>query len=223
MTRALVVEDDHVLRRGLAGALRRAGYSVHDVATAEGALRALDSLRYQIVLLDLGLPDRDGLVLLPQIRARTEAAILVVSARRDQSDKVAALDLGADDYITKPFGLPELLARIRAIGRRSTAVGAVVTTHLQIDLDRAAVSDTNGRDIALTATEWAVLEVLARRGGSLVSTKELHEAVWGESTPGQFTNVRVYVNALRRKLEPDPAHPCCIRSQTGRGYWLATV
>ncbi len=122
MTRALVVEDDHVLRRGLAGALRRAGYSVYDVATAEGALRALDSLVYQIVLLDLGLPDRDGLALLPEIRARTKAAILVVSARRDQSDKVTALDLGADDYITKPFGLPEIArphqGRWSALGRR---------------------------------------------------------------------------------------------------------
>ena len=100
----------------------------------------------------------------------------------------------------------------------------MVTTHLLIDLDRASVTDTNGRvEIALTATEWAVLEALARRGGSPVTTKELHETVWGDSTPSQLTNVRVYVNSLRRKLEPDPTHPCCIRSQTGRGYWLATV
>lgn len=222
MTRLLVIEDDQVLRRGLAGALRRAGYTAFDVGTADAALRALEHMPYQVVLLDLGLPDMDGLALLPRIRQRTDAAILVVSARRDQSDKVRALDLGADDYITKPFGLPELLARLRAVGRRVAALGVVRGAGLAIDLDRRTVTaDADGRDIGLTQTEWAVLDALVRAQGRCLSAVQLLEQVWGEHDPEHLGSVRVYINSLRRKLESDPAEPVLIRSRPGQGYWLA--
>jgi two-component system KDP operon response regulator KdpE len=209
--RILLVEDDHAVRRSLAIALRAQGFTVFDVADARGARRAVASMRYDVVLLDLGLPD---------VRSRHDGPIVVLSARRDQSDKVSALDAGADDYMTKPFGLPELLARIRAVSRR-VGVGDVVRTPLlTIDLAHQEVTDLQGRVVALTATEWAVLAVLARAGGAPVSPEALLAQVWGEDEPRHRNYVRVYINTLRRKLEPTPSEPTCLLSQPGRGYWL---
>jgi two-component system, OmpR family, KDP operon response regulator KdpE len=218
--RILLVEDDHAVRRSLAIALRAQGFTVFDVPDARGARRAVGSLRYDVILLDLGLPDEDGISLLPDLRAHHEGPVVVLSARRDQSDKVAALDAGADDYMTKPFGLPELLARIRAVGRRS-GVGDVVRTPLfTVDLARQEVLDAAGHVVALTATEWAVLAVLARAAGAPVTPEELLAQVWGEDEPSHRNYVRVYINTLRRKLEPTPSEPTCLLSQPGRGYWL---
>ncbi len=219
--RVLIVEDDHTVRRGLAVALRSQGLGVHDTPDAAGALRALAAMPYDVVLLDLGLPDGDGIALLPQLRAHHTGPILVVSARRDQSDKVAALDAGADDYLTKPFGLPELLARIRAVGRRSGITGVVRTPGFTVDLDREVVLGADGQPVALTATEWAVIAVLARAGGAPVAPEQLLDEVWGQDAAGHRNYVRVYVNLLRRKLEPDASNPTCLLSAPGRGYWLS--
>lgn len=215
-----MVEDDHAVRRSLAIALRAQGFTVFDVPDAHGARRAVGSLRYDVILLDLGLPDEDGIRLLPDLRAHHDGPIVVLSARRDQSDKVAALDAGADDYMTKPFGLPELLARIRAVGRRSGAVDVVRTPLFSVDLARQEVTDVDGQVVALTATEWAVLVVLARAAGAPVTPEDLLAQVWGEDEPSHRNYVRVYINTLRRKLEPDPSEPACLLSQPGRGYWL---
>ncbi len=214
------MEDDHAVRRSLAIALRAQGFTVFDVPDAHGARRAVASLRYDVILLDLGLPDEDGLRLLPDLRTAHDGPIVVLSARRDQSDKVAALDSGADDYMTKPFGLQELLARIRAVGRRSGVVDVVRTPLFAVDLARQEVTDTDGRVVSLTATEWAVLAVLARAGGKPVTPEDLLALVWGEDEPSHRNYVRVYINTLRRKLERTPAEPTCLLSQPGRGYWL---
>jgi two-component system, OmpR family, KDP operon response regulator KdpE len=218
--RLLIVEDDTALRRGLAVALRSNGLRVHDTADAAGALRAVGAMDYDLILLDLGLPDVDGITLLPQLRLHHRGPVIVLSARRDQSDKVAALDAGADDYMTKPFGLPELLARIRAQARRA-GIGAVVHAGpLTIDLGHEVVTDATGGHIDLTATEWKLLAALARAGGAPLTPEVLLEEVWGLSGPRRRNYVRVYINLLRRKLEPDPGHPVLIRSGPGRGYWL---
>jgi two-component system KDP operon response regulator KdpE len=218
--RILLVEDDHAVRRSLAIALRAQGFTVFDVPDAGGARRAVGSLRYDVILLDLGLPDEDGIRLLPDLRSRHDGPIVVLSARRDQSDKVAALDAGADDYMTKPFGLPELLARIRAVGRRSGVAEVVRTPCFTVDLARQEVTDAEGQVVVLTAMEWAVLTVLARAGGAPVSPEVLLAQVWGEDEPRHRNYVRVYINTLRRKLEPVPSEPTCLLSQPGRGYWL---
>lgn len=218
--RILLVEDDHSVRRSLAIALRAQGFTVFDVPDAHGARRAVGSMRYDVILLDLGLPDEDGIRLLPHLRTHHDGPIVVLSARRDQSDKVAALDAGADDYMTKPFGLPELLARIRAVGRRS-GVGDLIRTPLfTIDLARQEVTDSHGQVVVLTALEWSVLEVLARADGAPVTPEDLLALVWGEEEPLHRNYVRVYINTLRRKLEPTPSEPVCLLSQPGRGYWL---
>lgn len=218
--RILLVEDDHAVRRSLAIALRAQGFTVFDVPDAHGARRAVATMHYDVVLLDLGLPDEDGIRLLPDLRSRHEGPIVVLSARRDQSDKVAALDAGADDYMTKPFGLQELLARIRAVSRRSGVVEVVRTPGFTVDLARQQVTDAEGQVVVLTAMEWAVLAVLARAGGAPVSAEDLLAQVWGEDEPRHRNYVRVYINTLRRKLEPTPSEPTCLLSQPGRGYWL---
>jgi two-component system, OmpR family, KDP operon response regulator KdpE len=218
--RILLVEDDHAVRRSLAIALRAQGFTVFDVPDAHGARRAVGSMHYDVILLDLGLPDEDGIRLLPDLRTHHDGPIVVVSARRDQSDKVAALDAGADDYMTKPFGLPELLARIRAVGRRSGVADVVRTQHFAVDLARQEVTDIDGQVVSLTATEWAVLAVLARAAGAPVTPEALLAQVWGEGEASHRNYVRVYINTLRRKLEPVPSEPACLLSQPGRGYWL---
>jgi two-component system KDP operon response regulator KdpE len=218
----LLVEDDHAVRGSLTIALRAQSFSVFDVPDAHGARRAVGSMRYDVILLDLGLPDEDGIGLLPDLRSQHDGPIIVISARRDQSDKVAALDAGADDYMTKPFGLAELLARIRAVRRRAGVADIVRTPLFAVDLARQEVTDTVGRVVALTATEWAVLAVLARAGGAPVTPEALLAQVWAEDQPSHRNYVRVYINTLRRKLEPNPSEPICLRSQPGRGYWLTT-
>jgi two-component system KDP operon response regulator KdpE len=221
MTDLLVVEDDEHLRKALVLTLRSRGYSVHAAATAAEALSRTSSTRLDVVILDLGLPDLDGLEVIRAIRADSGVPIVVLSARRDQSDKVSALDAGADDYLTKPFGIEELLARLRAAERRGGAAvesGVVHTDAFDVDLGRKRVTGADGSTIHLTPTEWGVLEVLVRADGLLVSGQELLREVWGPAYETQTNYLRVYLAQLRHKLEPDQGRPRYLITAPGLGY-----
>jgi len=219
----LVVDDEPAIRRLLRTALERVGHAVREASDAAGALTALATDRPQVVLLDLGLPDRDGLELIPLIRARSDATILVVSAREATEQKVAALDLGAGDYVTKPFDTDELLARVRAALRlRLTAQGGAAIVRagaLTIDLvDRRVARD--GEQVHLTPKEYEVLAELARFPGRVVTHAHLLRTVWPHDVDGQVGYLRVIVRNLRGKLEADPAAPALIVNELGVGYRL---
>lgn len=221
MSDLLVVEDDAQLRKALALTLRSRGYGVHTASTGAEALDRLALSRLDVVVLDLGLPDVDGVRLIERIRLTSGVPIVVLSARRDQSDKVSALDAGADDYLTKPFGIEELLARLRAAQRRAGAApdaGLVRTADFEVDLGRKRVLDPAGAEIHLTPTEWGVLEVLVRAGGLLVTGADLLREVWGPQYETQTNYLRVYLAQLRHKLEPDQGHPRYLITAPGLGY-----
>ena len=221
MTDLLVVEDDDQLRKALTLTLRSRGYVVHPAATGGEALARVAAVRLDVVVLDLGLPDMDGVTVIERIRESSGVPIVVLSARRDQSDKVTALDAGADDYLTKPFGVEELLARLRAAARRSGAsvdAGVVHTPDFDVDLGRKQVLGRDGAAVHLTPTEWGVLEVLVRAGGLLVPGADLLREVWGPQYEGQTNYLRVYLAQLRQKLEPDQAHPRYLITAPGLGY-----
>jgi len=221
MTDLLVVEDDDQLRKALTLTLRSRGYVVHPAANGAEALAGVASVRLDVVVLDLGLPDMDGVTVIERIRETSGVPIVVLSARRDQSDKVTALDAGADDYLTKPFGVEELLARLRAAARRSGApvdAGVVHTPDFDVDLGRKQVLASDGVVVHLTPTEWGVLEVLVRAGGLLVPGTDLLREVWGPQYESQTNYLRVYLAQLRAKLEPDPAHPRYLLTSPGLGY-----
>ncbi|HEX8447088.1 MAG TPA: response regulator transcription factor [Sphingomonas sp.] len=222
----LVVDDEPAIRRLLRTALERAGHSVREAANGGAALAALAADRPQVVLLDLGLPDRDGLELVPLIRARCDATILIVSARDATDQKVAALDLGASDYVTKPFDSDELLARVRAALRhRLTVHGGNPVLRgdgLTIDLlDRRVSRD--GVDIHLTPKEYDVLAELARFPGRVITHSHLLRVVWPYEIDAQVGYLRVVVRNLRGKLERDPARPALIVNELGVGYRLMGV
>ncbi|MGD9954581.1 MAG: response regulator [Candidatus Nanopelagicales bacterium] len=221
MSDLLVVEDDEQLRKALVLTLRSRGHGVTSTASGEEAVSLATARRFDVVILDLGLPDLDGVAVIERIRASSGVPVVVLSARRDQSDKVSALDAGADDYLTKPFGMEELLARIRAAQRRAgpVATSATVTTpDFVVDLGRKAVRTTSGDEVHLTPTEWGVLEVLVRADGLLVPGADLLAQVWGPAYSTQTNYLRVYLAQLRRKLEPDPAHPRYLITAAGLGY-----
>ena len=221
MSDLLVVEDDAALRRALVLTLRSRGYAVHAAATGAEALDRVRSTRLDTLILDLGLPDMDGVAVIEAVRATSNVPIVVLSARRDQSDKVTALDAGADDYLTKPFGIEELLARLRAAARRSGApidAGIVRTPDFEVDLGRKKVVRGDGTDVHLTPTEWGVLEVLVRAGGLLVPGADLLREVWGPQYETQTNYLRVYLAQLRAKLEPDQGHPRYLITAPGLGY-----
>jgi two-component system KDP operon response regulator KdpE len=216
--RVLVVDDDAVLRSTLRIALQT---EAHDVVLAGDGRTALQALREDepdLVLLDLGLPDLSGVEVLRRLRTWSTLPVVVLSARDGSDDKVQALDLGADDYVTKPFGTAELLARVRAAGRRAgTDLPVVQTAHLRIDLPgRELLRD--GRPVRLTPTEWSVLEVLVRARGRLVRRADLLHEVWGPAYSRETNYLRVYVGTLRKKLEQDPAHPVHLLTEPGIGY-----
>jgi two-component system KDP operon response regulator KdpE len=216
--RVLVVDDDAVLRSTLRIALQT---EAHDVVLAGDGRTALQALREDepdLVLLDLGLPDLSGVEVLRRLRTWSTLPVVVLSARDGSDDKVQALDLGADDYVTKPFGTAELLARVRAAGRRAGAdLPVVQTAHLRIDLPgRELLRD--GRPVRLTPTEWSVLEVLVRARGRLVRRADLLHEVWGPAYSRETNYLRVYVGTLRKKLEQDPAHPVHLLTEPGIGY-----
>ena len=221
MPKALVVEDEPALRRALQINLRSRGFDVATAATGAEALRLAADFRPDVVLLDLGLPDLDGMEVLAGIRGWSPVPVVVLSARGTSQEKVAALDAGADDYVTKPFSMDELLARLRVAQRRAMpaadAVPLVSTPDFDIDLAAKKVT-RGGGDVRLTPTEWAILETLVRNGGQLVSQTQLLTEVWGPSYQKETNYLRVYLAHLRRRLEPDPAHPRYFVTQPGMGY-----
>ncbi len=224
MTVVLVVDDEPHLRRTLSINLRARDYEVETAADGRSALQALGERIPDVIVLDLGLPDIDGVDVLRRVREVSTVPVVVLSARHDSDDKVEALDAGADDYVTKPFGMDELLARIRAAVRRGSAEtheAVVVTTpDFTLDMGERHATDRDGHDIRLTPTEWRLLEALARRPGHLVTHTELLHAAWGPAYGRELNYLRVYANQLRRKLEPDPAAPRYLVTEPGVGYRL---
>lgn len=223
-SRVLVVEDDPSLRRPLTLTLTAHGYDVDSVDTGRAALARITEQPPDVVVLDLGLPDMDGADVVRRLRPAFGMPVLVLSARDSQAEKVRVLDAGANDYITKPFGMEELLARVRVALRQASPPGApqpeVVTGAFTVDLVAKRVRDADGAAVALTPTEWGVLELLARRPGQLVTQRELLQQLWGPGFEKHTHYLRVYMGQLRRKLEPDPTHPRHLLTEAGRGYTL---
>ncbi|MEW2613261.1 response regulator [Streptomyces sp. NPDC047880] len=222
MTRVLVVDDEPQIVRALEINLKARTYEVdvaHDGATA---LRLAAARLPDVVVLDLGLPDMDGVEVIRGLRGWTRVPILVLSARHSSDEKVEALDAGADDYVTKPFGMDELLARLRAAVRRAEPArgeGDVIVDTGEFTVDLAAKKvDRGGKDVRLTPTEWHLLEVLVRNTGRLVGQKQLLQEVWGPSYGRETNYLRVYMAQLRRKLEADPSHPKHFITEPGMGY-----
>ena len=215
----LVVDDEPQIRRALSLALEGHGYTVHLAENGDEALVALGSWMPDVVVLDLVMPGRDGFEVLRELRTWTSLPVIVLSARGGEKDKVMALDTGADDYLTKPFGMDELLARLRAVMRRATpaAENVIQVEDLTIDVGRHLV--TRGEtEIHLTPTEFDLLNVLATNAGKIVTHRQLLERVWGSYAASNAQQLRVYINYLRRKLERDPAHPAIIVTEPGIGY-----
>jgi two-component system KDP operon response regulator KdpE len=219
----LVVDDEAQIRRLLRVTLERAGYVVAQADSARAALSLLPIEKPELVLLDLGLPDRDGLELLSLIRQSSDAKILIVSAREETGEKVAALDLGADDYVTKPFDADELLARVRAALRQRLAAQAsqaqVSVGEIVIDL-LARVITRRGGEVHLTPKEYGLLAELAKHPGRVVTHDQLLRAVWGPAYIGHAEYLRVTMRGLRAKLEPNPAVPVLLINEPGVGYRL---
>ncbi|GAB2912976.1 response regulator [Rhodococcus aerolatus] len=222
MTRVLVVDDEPNVLRALRINLSARGFEVTTATDGAGALRAAAERAPEVVVLDLGLPDMDGTEVLAGIRGWSSVPVIVLSARSDSADKVEALDAGADDYVTKPFGMDELLARLRAALRRGAASAGeeapvVETASFTVDLARTTVV-RDGAEVHLTPTEWGMLEVLVRHRGKLVGQRELLQEVWGPAYATETHYLRVYLAQLRRKLEPDPSRPRHLLTEAGMGY-----
>jgi two-component system KDP operon response regulator KdpE len=223
MSRILVVDDEPQMLRALAINLRARRYEVHTAASGSEALVQASTHRPDLVILDLGLPDMDGVEVIAGLRGWTSVPILVLSGRTDSADKVDALDAGADDYVTKPFGMDELLARLRAMARRGAADSddqpIVELDAVTVDLaDRRVNRRSDGTDIRLTPTEWHLLEALLRNPGKLMSQRQLLHEVWGAGYENAHGNLRLYMAQLRRKLETDPARPRHLLNEPGMGY-----
>jgi two-component system KDP operon response regulator KdpE len=222
VTSVLVVDDEPSIRRALRINLAARDYTVHTAEDGRSGLKAAASQHPDVVVLDLGLPDMDGVDVIRGIRGWSEAPIIVLSAREHEADKVAALDAGADDYVTKPFGMDELLARLRAATRRAAGTdrGApvVVTEHFTVDLGAKRVTDPGGAEVRLTPTEWEIVELLVRNDGRLVAGRQILTRVWGEAFQAETHYLRVYLAQIRRKLEPDSSRPRYFVTEPGMGY-----
>jgi two-component system KDP operon response regulator KdpE len=220
MSRILVVDDEPQLLRALGTNLRARGYDVDLAPTGEEALVLAARTHPDLVVLDLGLPGIDGTEVIRGLRGWTSIPIIVLSVRETEGDKVAALDAGADDYVTKPFGMDELLARLRAALRRA-APGAeeatVETEHFNVDLGAKRVTTAEG-EVRLTPTEWHIVEVLVRHPGKLVTQRQLLQQVWGPQYEKETNYLRVYLAQIRQKLEPDPASPRYFITEARMGY-----
>ena len=221
--RVLVVDDDQQILRALRINLTAHGYQVLLAPDGGAALRAAADGHPDVVVLDLGLPDMDGVEVIEGLRGWTTVPIIVLSARVGSAHTVRALDAGADDYVTKPFGMAELLARLRAAVRRAavaTVDGEPVVDagDFRVDLAAKRVIRADGSEVHLTPTEWGVLELLVRHRGKLVGQKELLRTVWGPNYGSETNYLRVYMAQLRRKLEPEPAHPKHLVTEAGMGY-----
>jgi two-component system KDP operon response regulator KdpE len=224
MTRILVVDDDPALSRALSINLRARGFEVTLASNGREALDLLARAHPEVVVLDLGLPDLDGIEVLEGIRGWNQVPVVVLSARSTSDEKVAALDAGADDYVTKPFEMNELLARLRAAIRRGAAAGASAPATLEtdafsVDFARGVVT-RHGEQVRLTPTEYHLLEVLARNAGRMVSQQQLLREVWGAGYEKETNYLRVYLAQLRRKLEDDPSSPRHLITEPGLGYRL---
>jgi two-component system, OmpR family, KDP operon response regulator KdpE len=225
MTSVLVIDDETSILRALRINLTAREYVVHTASDGTSGLRSASSDRPDVIILDLGLPDMDGAEVIRGIRGWSQVPIIVLSAREQEADKVAALDAGADDFVTKPFGMDELLARLRAAARRATSTTrdepVVTTADFTVDLAAKRVRRTDGTDVRLTPTEWEILEMLARHRGRLVTAKQLLREVWGQQYESETHYLRVYLAQLRRKLEPDSARPVHLLTEPGMGYRFA--
>jgi two-component system KDP operon response regulator KdpE len=224
VTKVLVVDDEPQIVRALRINLSARGYDVSTAGSGREALRVAAAAKPDVVVLDLGLPDIDGTTVIEGLRGWTSVPIIVLSARTDSGDKVSALDAGADDYVTKPFGMDELLARLRAAVRRASATpsasgeeAVVVTPAFTVDLAAKKVH-RDGAEVHLTPTEWGVLELLVRNRGKLVAQKQLLQEVWGPGYASETHYLRVYLAQLRRKLEPQPSQPRHLLTEAGMGY-----
>ena len=219
----LIIEDEAALRRFLVPTLATQGDQVHVASTGAEGLVLARSYNPDIILLDLGLPDREGLGVLQEIRSWSRKPVLILSARNQEKDKVQALDLGADDYLTKPFGAPELLARIRVALRHATqtdtASPVLACGAMRMDLERREVT-MDGLPVRLTPLEYRLLEALARRAGKVATHAQLLNEVWGPMGEGQTHYLRIYMGTLRRKIEPDATRPRFLLTEPSIGYRL---
>ncbi|WP_427005100.1 response regulator [Pseudarthrobacter sp. H2] len=220
MTGVLVVDDDPHLLKVLKIALEANGYTVTTAADGRSALLAVTQHPLELIILDLGLPDIDGTTVIRRIRSWNRVPVLVLSARHTSDDKVEALDAGADDYLTKPFGPDELLARLRALLRRASEQHqepVITTDSFTVDLANHRVT-RDGNDVRLTPTEWNVLELLVRNPEKLITHRQLLSEVWGPAYAKDSNYLRVYMAQLRRKLEPDTGNPRHLLTEAGIGY-----
>jgi two-component system KDP operon response regulator KdpE len=221
MSRVLIVDDEPQILRALRTNLRARDYEVDVAQTGEDGLELAARHHPDLVILDLGLPGIDGVEVIKDIRGWSEVPILVLSVREREQDKVAALDAGADDYVTKPFGMDELLARMRAALRRSVADDGgepvVETPDFKIDFQAKRVTRSDG-DVRLTPTEWAMVELLVRNPGKLVTHREMLQEVWGPGYERETNYLRLYMTQIRRKLEPDPSRPRYFLTEPGMGH-----
>ena len=218
MTSVLVVDDEPQIRRTLRSTLAARGYDVRLAATGEEALEAVAADAPDLVLLDLGLPGIDGIEVVRRLRATSTVPTVILTVRDGESDKIDALDAGADDYVTKPFAVGELLARLRAAARRAApATRSIETADFVIDLEARTVV-AGGQAVKLTPTEWHLVEVLARNAGRLVSHHELLQEVWGPAYGRETNYLRVYMAQIRRKLEPEPSRPRYFITEPAVGY-----
>jgi two-component system, OmpR family, KDP operon response regulator KdpE len=223
VTSVLVIDDEAALLRTMRINLSARDYTVHTASDGAAGLAAMAREHPDVVIVDLGLPDMDGTDVIHGIRGWSSAPIIVLSARGQEIQKVQALDAGADDYVTKPFGMNELLARLRAATRRATPgpdEPVIDTGDFTIDLATKRVTLPSGEHIRLTPTEWQLLEILARHRGRLITSTQLLQDVWGPNYHTETHYLRVYMAQLRRKLEPDPARPRHLLTEPGMGYRL---
>jgi two-component system, OmpR family, KDP operon response regulator KdpE len=220
MTRVLVIDDEPSILRALRINLAARDYEVTTAADGASGLAAVARDRPDVLILDMGLPDMDGTDVIHGVRGWSSTPIIVLSVWGAESQKVAALDAGADDYVTKPFGMDELLARLRAAVRRaSPAPDEPVVTTADFTVDLAAKRVTrDGADVRLTPTEWQLLELLVRAAGRLVTQRQLLQEVWGPQYESESNYLRVYIAQLRRKLEPEPSRPRYLLTEPGMGY-----
>ena len=222
--RVLVVDDETSIRRYLRAALTAQGFAVYESANGQEALNAVLTYRPDLIILDLGLPDIDGIEVTRRLREWSQTPIIILSVREAEQDKIAALDAGADDYLTKPFGTGELMARMRVVMRRQ--IGSVnepifTTGKLVLDFSRRLVS-VNAKEIQLTPTEYDILRLLVTHAGKVLTHRQLLRQIWGEGYDDMHI-LRVNISNLRSKIEPDPARPTYIHTEPGVGYRLKVL
>ncbi len=221
MTRVLVIDDEPSILRALRINLTARRYDVTTAADGASGLKAIAQDRPDVIILDLGLPDIDGTEIIHGVRGWTTTPIIVLSAWGQEGQKVAALDAGADDYVTKPFGMDELLARLRAAVRRAAPAPdepVISTPDFTVDLAAKQVTRSDSHVVRLTPTEWQILEILVRNAGRLVTQRQLLREVWGPAYETESNYLRVYMAQLRRKLEPEPSQPKYLLTAPGMGY-----